>query len=264
MVRTPAAQSATETIQAADTTESCHTASRHTNHAKPSSAVEPWQSSSAPARTSPTRRPPVRRSLIFYSKKIGEATADGGSRIDDNKPQPAASTYGTTSRNGRTTRKPSTTATNWPKRRNRPSRTTKRLPEGQQPVLQHTPTGEYVETYVQMLQTYDEYKAQGQRVQQRQHQRIGRHDHLPQNPSGPNCLCSINCCGFSHDDFSGLGRACRPRNGLNWMVLVSPPERTGKDYDQHAPSTVYPSFAAERGIRRVDRAENTCQRADGA
>lgn len=78
------------------------------------------------------------------------------------------------------------------------------------------------------------------------------------------CLCSINCCGFSHDDFSGLGRACRPRNGLNWMVLVSPPERTGKDYDQHAPSTVYPSFAAERGIRRVDRAENTCQRADGA
>ena len=78
------------------------------------------------------------------------------------------------------------------------------------------------------------------------------------------CLCSISCCGFSHDDFSGLGRACRPRNGLNWMVLVSPPERTGKDYDQHAPSTVYPSFAAERGIRRVDRAENTCQRADGA
>lgn len=80
----------------------------------------------------------------------------------------------------------------------------------------------------------------------------------------PTCLCSISCCGFSHDDFSGLGRACRPRNGLNWMVLVSPPERTGKDYDQHAPSTVYPSFAAERGIRRVDRAENTCQRADGA
>lgn len=78
------------------------------------------------------------------------------------------------------------------------------------------------------------------------------------------CLCSISCCGFSHDDFSGLGRACRPRNGLNWMVLVSPPERTGKDYDQHAPSTVYPSFAEERGIRRVDRAENTCQRADGA
>lgn len=82
--------------------------------------------------------------------------------------------------------------------------------------------------------------------------------------SGIRCLCSISCCGFSHDDFSGLGRACRPRNGLNWMVLVSPPERTGKDYDQHAPSTVYPSFAAERGIRRVDRAENTCQRADGA
>lgn len=81
---------------------------------------------------------------------------------------------------------------------------------------------------------------------------------------GLRCLCSISCCGFSHDDFSGLGRACRPRNGLNWMVLVSPPERTGKDYDQHAPSTVYPSFAAERGIRRVDRAENTCQRADGA
>ena len=81
---------------------------------------------------------------------------------------------------------------------------------------------------------------------------------------GDRCLCSISCCGFSHDDFSGLGRACRPRNGLNWMVLVSPPERTGKDYDQHAPSTVYPSFAAERGIRRVDRAENTCQRADGA
>ncbi|WP_242668063.1 transposase, partial [Bifidobacterium longum] len=52
----------------------------------------------------------------------------------------------------------------------------------------------------------------------------------------PLCLCSISCCGFSHDDFSGLGRACRPRNGLNWMVLVSPPERTGKDYDQHAPS----------------------------
>ena len=77
---------------------------------------------------------------------------------------------------------------------------------------------------------------------------------------GPVCLCSISCCGFSHDDFSGLGRACRPRNGLNWMVLVSPPERTGKDYDQHAPSTVYPSFAAERGIRRVDRAENTCRR----
>ncbi|MDB6567799.1 transposase, partial [Bifidobacterium longum] len=25
------------------------------------------------------------------------------------------------------------------------------------------------------------------------------------------CLCSISCCGFSHDDFSGLGRACRPR-----------------------------------------------------
>jgi len=83
-------------------------------------------------------------------------------------------------------------------------------------------------------------------------------------PGYPKCLCSISCCGFSHDDFSGLGRACRPRNGLNWMVLVSPPERTGKDYDQHAPSTVYPSFAAERGIRRVDRAENTCQRADGA
>lgn len=82
--------------------------------------------------------------------------------------------------------------------------------------------------------------------------------------AGVSCLCSISCCGFSHDDFSGLGRACRPRNGLNWMVLVSPPERTGKDYDQHAPSTVYPSFAAERGIRRVDRAENTCQRADGA
>ena len=82
--------------------------------------------------------------------------------------------------------------------------------------------------------------------------------------AGDTCLCSISCCGFSHDDFSGLGRACRPRNGLNWMVLVSPPERTGKDYDQHAPSTVYPSFAAERGIRRVDRAENTCQRADGA
>ena len=82
--------------------------------------------------------------------------------------------------------------------------------------------------------------------------------------TGHRCLCSISCCGFSHDDFSGLGRACRPRNGLNWMVLVSPPERTGKDYDQHAPSTVYPSFAAERGIRRVDRAENTCQRADGA
>lgn len=78
--------------------------------------------------------------------------------------------------------------------------------------------------------------------------------------AGPACLCSISCCGFSHDDFSGLGRACRPRNGLNWMVLVSPPERTGKDYDQHAPSTVYPSFAAERGIRRVDRAENTCRR----
>ena len=47
------------------------------------------------------------------------------------------------------------------------------------------------------------------------------------------------------------------------MVLVSPPERTGKDYDRHAPSTVYPSFAAERGIRRVDRAENAYQRADG-
>ena len=83
-------------------------------------------------------------------------------------------------------------------------------------------------------------------------------------PARVHCLCSISCCGFSHDDFSGLGRACRPRNGLNWMVLVSPPERTGKDYDQHAPSTVYPSFAAKRGIRRVDRAENTCQRADGA
>ena len=78
--------------------------------------------------------------------------------------------------------------------------------------------------------------------------------------TGHRCLCSISCCGFSHDDFSGLGRACRPRNGLNWIVLVSPPERTGKDYDQHAPSTVYPSFAAERGIRRVDRAENTCRR----
>lgn len=87
---------------------------------------------------------------------------------------------------------------------------------------------------------------------------------LVDDKSASACLCSISCCGFSHDDFSGLGRACRPRNGLNWMVLVSPPERTGKDYDQHAPSTVYPSFAAERGIRRVDRAENTCQRADGA
>ena len=86
----------------------------------------------------------------------------------------------------------------------------------------------------------------------------------PYSGNEKGCLCSISCCGFSHDDFSGLGRACRPRNGLNWMVLVSPPERTGKDYDQHAPSTVYPSFAAERGIRRVDRAENTCQRADGA
>lgn len=74
------------------------------------------------------------------------------------------------------------------------------------------------------------------------------------------CLYSISCCGSGHDDFSVLGRACRPRNGLNWMVLVSPPERTGKDYDRHAPSTVYPSFAAERGIRRVDRAENTCRR----
>ena len=89
-------------------------------------------------------------------------------------------------------------------------------------------------------------------------------DERPFEFADPACLCSISCCGFSHDDFSGLGRACRPRNGLNWMVLVSPPERTGKDYDQHAPSTVYPSFAAERGIRRVDRAENTCQRADGA
>lgn len=89
-------------------------------------------------------------------------------------------------------------------------------------------------------------------------------DDISQLLWGDRCLCSISCCGFSHDDFSGLGRACRPRNGLNWMVLVSPPERTGKDYDQHAPSTVYPSFAAERGIRRVDRAENTCQRADGA
>ena len=92
----------------------------------------------------------------------------------------------------------------------------------------------------------------------------GLSGHGPHEPGPPACLCSISCCGFSHDDFSGLGRACRPRNGLNWMVLVSPPERTGKDYDQHAPSTVYPSFAAERGIRRVDRAENTCQRADGA
>ena len=89
-------------------------------------------------------------------------------------------------------------------------------------------------------------------------------DRRPDRQTRLHCLCSISCCGFSHDDFSGLGRACRPRNGLNWMVLVSPPERTGKDYDQHAPSTVYPSFAAERGIRRVDRAENTCQRADGA
>lgn len=79
-------------------------------------------------------------------------------------------------------------------------------------------------------------------------------------PQAPGCLCSISCCGSGHDDFSGLGRACRPRNGLNWMVLVSPSERTGKDYDRHAPSTVYPSFAAERGIRRVDRAENTCRR----
>lgn len=85
-------------------------------------------------------------------------------------------------------------------------------------------------------------------------EQVGEHD----------CISSSRCFVFSHDDFSGLGRACRPRNGLNWMVLVSPPERTGKDYDQHAPSTVYPSFAAERGIRRVDRAENTCQRADGA
>ena len=76
-------------------------------------------------------------------------------------------------------------------------------------------------------------------------------------------MCSISCCGFSHDDFSGLGRACRPRNGLNWMVLVSPPERTGKDYDQHAPSTVYPSFAAERGIRRVDREGGSVGRAVG-
>ena len=92
----------------------------------------------------------------------------------------------------------------------------------------------------------------------------GEHDGLLLTDVEYACLCSISCCGFSHDDFSGLGRACRPRNGLNWMVLVSPPERTGKDYDQHAPSTVYPSFAAERGIRRVDRAENTCQRADGA
>ena len=98
---------------------------------------------------------------------------------------------------------------------------------------------------------------------------LARDSCCPRLPDVPvaevfDCLCSISCCGFSHDDFSGLGRACRPRNGLNWMVLVSPPERTGKDYDQHAPSTVYPSFAAERGIRRVDRAENTCQRADGA
>ena len=88
---------------------------------------------------------------------------------------------------------------------------------------------------------------------------IERYRRREQSVEDP-CLCSISCCGFSHDDFSGLGRACRPRNGLNWMVLVSPPERTGKDYDQHAPSTVYPSFAAERGIRRVDRAENTCRR----
>ena len=65
---------------------------------------------------------------------------------------------------------------------------------------------------------------------------------------------------FSHEDFSGLGRACRPRNGLDRMVLVSPPERTGKDYGRHAPGTVYPSFAAERGVRRVDRAEDACRR----
>ena len=98
----------------------------------------------------------------------------------------------------------------------------------------------------------------------REHGPFGVGIYVPVSGYGHGCLCSISCCGFSHDDFSGLGRACRPRNGLNWMVLVSPPERTGKDYDQHAPSTVYPSFAAERGIRRVDRAENTCQRADGA
>ncbi len=73
------------------------------------------------------------------------------------------------------------------------------------------------------------------------------------------CLCSISCCGFSHDNFSGLGRACQPRNGLNWMVLVSPQKGPERIMIRHAPSTVYPSFAAERGIRRVDRAENTCQ-----
>ncbi len=44
------------------------------------------------------------------------------------------------------------------------------------------------------------------------------------------------------------------------MVLVSPPERTGKGYDRHAASTVYPLFAAERGVRRVDRAEDACRR----
>ena len=57
-----------------------------------------------------------------------------------------------------------------------------------------------------------------------------------QRSGQPGCLCSISCCGFSHDDFSGLGRACRPRYGLRWMGLVSKQERTGKDYDQHANS----------------------------
>ncbi|MDB6510508.1 hypothetical protein PMN31_09110, partial [Bifidobacterium pseudocatenulatum] len=33
----------------------------------------------------------------------------------------------------------------------------------------------------------------------------------PELERAKRCLCSISCCGFSHDDFSGLGRACRPR-----------------------------------------------------
>lgn len=50
--------------------------------------MEPWQSSSAPCSyQSYSSSSWFGGGLIFYSKKIGEATADGGSRIDDNKPQ---------------------------------------------------------------------------------------------------------------------------------------------------------------------------------
>ena len=96
--------------------------------------------------------------LIFYSKKIDEATADGGSRIDDNKPKAGSIDV-------------------WYNISERPDYQTtidyihKLAKETKQAVeddekgflkdndLPYNKTNrEYVETYVHMLQAYDEYK----------------------------------------------------------------------------------------------------------